>query len=496
MKRWAFLLTAGLLAGVLALPALADDRLKVTGFIDTHMTLYSNVSPTDDNFTDGTALGCKADGCDEDDSWHLRTRGRIFFNVAATENTKAVIAFEIDQAWGQNTGIPGTSAPGFDIAIDNTGVTELKQMYVDAKLPGLPVRLRAGGFYLINTRLKQWILWGNDVAAVALDIDFHPQVKALVYFAPTQEDFDELLAGGRLGEDYLTGVTLQTTPMKGLDVDFIVAFQHLQAPSFGGADGNVRVFPVAGLKSEDRWYLGVDARWKMGNFSFDPTFIYAGGTREFTAGADADISAFLLDVRASYSIGPFTLTGKFVFNPGNEATDDLGPGSDINTFRTMGTDTVHKSSEWFQILGWNLDTTSPPSFGFGDTRSIRVSSSFDQFGLIHGAVLGQYKATPKITLNGAVGFFSAAEDVGRPARLGPAVASTAAGSNFNYTGEDKYIGTEIDLWVRYNIFPNTSIDVWFAHAFIGDALNLRHPDTGLQEAQDATAGGTRMIYRF
>ena len=81
--------------------------------------------------------------------------------------------------------------------------------------------------------------------------------------------------------------------------------------------------------------------------------------------------------------------------------------------------------------------------------------------------------------------------MGRPARLGQATA----GSNFNYTGRDNYLGTEIDAWIRYSLFKGTDVDVYFAYAFIGDALNLQHLDVS-REAQDSLAGGARVLYRF
>jgi glucose-1-phosphate adenylyltransferase len=64
------------------------------------------------------------------------------------------------------------------------------------------------------------------------------------------------------------------------------------------------------------------------------------------------------------------------------------------------------------------------------------------------------------------------------------------------TGRDNYLGTEIDAWIRYNLFRGTDVDVYFAYAFIGDALNLQDPGGAVQQAEDSIAGGARVIYRF
>jgi len=343
-----------------------------------------------------------------------------------------------------------------------------------------------------------------DVAAIEAAIDLHPQLKLLTYFAVTEEDFDGIFQGSgvaKLGEDYFTGLTVQTTPIKGLDVDLLFAFQHLQGPSLGGGF-TIRI-PSVGQQREDRWWLGVDARWRWGNLTVSPTFIYNGGSREFATG-DATLRAFLLDLRSAYALGPLTLTAKFVYTPGNDASDTLGAGSDINVFQFIGVDTVHRSTDWFQIFGFNIDNVHPPQFGFFDSRSLRDNLSFDQFGLIHGAVRADFKALQNLTFTGALGFFAAAENVNRPARCGARVASTvtAAGASgcgqatFNFTGEDKYLGTELDVWLRYTLFRGTDVDVWFAYAFVGDALNLRHTDVGLRAAQDVVGAGARILYRF
>jgi hypothetical protein len=163
--------------------------------------------------------------------------------------------------------------------------------------------------------------------------------------------------------------------------------------------------------------------------------------------------------------------------PGNDANSNVNtPGSDIDFFQFIAIDTVHRSLDWFEIFGFNIDTTSAPPFG--DSRSMRSNLGFDQYGLLHAALR----------------LFWAAEDVGRPARLGP--ASATSNPSFNYTGEDNYLGTEIDAWIRYNIFRGTDIDVYFAYAIVGDALNLQNPGGPVREAQDSVAGGARVLYRF
>jgi hypothetical protein len=497
MKRWNIVVALLALAGLMAAPAYAEMRLSVTGFIDNHARYTQNLSAVDDVVADINLPGCRPDGCDEESDFRGRTRGRIFFNIAANEFSKAVFGFEIDQTWGALGDAASPTAPagganqaGFDLGIDNT-VFEVKWLYVDIKIPNTPVSFRAGGLPLQADRLKgSCTLLCMDVGGIDVEVAFDPQLILSVYFANFEEDDDRVVTS--LGDDYFGGFTVMTTPFKGLKANLIFAFEHIEGVSLGG--GSTTRIASLGQNQEDRWWIGAEAEWKMANFFFSPTFIYGGGTRYFAGGDDIDISTFVVDVRGGVAFGPVTLTGKFVYTPGNDADDNLGPGgSTINFWQSIAVDTVHRPVEWFEIFGFNLDTTSPAMFGLNDSRSIRSNLSFDQFGLIHGAVRADFKAHDKVVVTGAFGFFAATEDVGPPS-LGRAQLNNA---NRNYAGDDTFLGTELDVWLRYALFKSVDVDVWFAHAFTGDALDLRDLVTGQRfSAQDITAAGTRLLYRF
>lgn len=506
MKRWSALLAATALVGSIALSAQADDRLKITGFVDNHIRATKNLSNNDDNLTD--ARISRAIGDEDETSLTARTRSRLFFNVEAFDNTKAVVAFEFDQTWGtreDDGATPGNADAGADFGIDNNAF-ELKWMYTDFKLPMLPVQMRAGLFSFNPTRLKDLTILTMDLAGVDALTTFSPQAKLLTWFAWTGEGFDGL-EGGDGGDDYATGATVQLTPAKGIDVDLVFAFQRIECQIHNGEvpagttsgqscpGATIRVHNANTVDIENRYFFGIDSRLKFGPFTLSPTFFYQLGQRRLINGNELDINAFLVDVRAKFQQGPFSIEGKFVYTPGNEARDGLtGVGNDdeINFFQHIAIDTVHRSVDWFETFGFDTDTTSEPIFGFNDSRSLRSNLGFDQFGLLHGAIKAGYQATDKVGATLAVGYFGAAEDVGRPARRGAAVLDT-----FNYTGRDKFIALEFDAVLSYKIFPRADVEVYFDYAVVGDALDLRDPVTGqIFESEDVIQGGTRMIYRF
>jgi hypothetical protein len=104
-----------------------------------------------------------------------RTRGRLFFNFIANDNLRGVIGIELDDVWGlprrdlagagcvEEEGAYGSASCGFRKNIDINNF-ELKQMYVDFRIPQLPFgnRTHVGGFPLSMTPpYNQIILCGD-----------------------------------------------------------------------------------------------------------------------------------------------------------------------------------------------------------------------------------------------------------------------------------------------------------------------------------------------
>lgn len=93
-----------------------------------------------------------------------------------------------------------------------------------------------------------------------------------------------------------------------------------------------------------------------------------------------------------------------------------------------------------------------------------------------------------------MGIFNAAEDVGRPARLGP--ISDTDSPSFNYTGQDSHLATEVDVEVVYTVNPVTDLTLWMAYSMNGDALNLMMEDGTVAASEDTVGGGVRLLYSF
>src|SRR4029453_3558778 len=109
----------------------------------------------------------------------------------------------------------------------------------------------------------------------------------------------------------------------------------LISPTFqgrlAGAGGSQNPAVAAPTNEEWRHTVGLDARWRAGAFSLEPTLFYQFGTRDTDTPfrdpnhlpREADISALLFDVRAGFRLGPLLLEARYMYTSGNKPKDNL-----------------------------------------------------------------------------------------------------------------------------------------------------------------------------
>jgi hypothetical protein len=527
------------LAGFLVLPASAAE-LRTTGFFDNVFPHYDrNLNQADLDTTNN-----------QDTLFAGRTRSRLFFNFIASDDLRGIFALEIDQVYGapsrnatgsrcvpdqarattiqgQRVLLQNFDSCGFRNQIDNN-VLELKNLYVDFRVPQLPLgnRWLIGGIPADVTPLHSHLLYTMDSGGGNVKFDFTDQVSVLLHYIQLEEDVDVNKNNTvvdstitRRGEDYLTGATLQLKPIPGLDLHLLGIYGHVQQPfgadltGGGGPFNGVQGGPT-NVTTESRYYLGFDSRYTLGNLRIEPAFIYLLGTRNFT-GSSAAVTGFpSTDIRAyegslvlQYTMGPWLFGARGAYTTGNGAGDDVNNQGFVGTkrekvknFMPMGIDGFHRFGEWLEILGRQEVDSTWTSFG---PKSPGEQGSLDRFGLIVGAGKAEYQATDSLVLEGAVGAFFSANKTGCPAvvRTGPngACSTTVAtiqqsGQTFNplnFTGNSRYLGTEVDVGLRYTIMPGLVWTPRFGWAFLGDGLNQNN-----RNSQDAYILINRLIYTF
>jgi hypothetical protein len=259
------------------------------------------------------------------------------------------------------------------------------------------------------------------------------------------------------------------------------------------------------VETESRYYLGFDARCRIGNTSIEPGFIYLLGNRKFSSASAAatgvstiDYDAYQGYLIARHTLGPWLFAGRFAYVSGDDADADLnnrgiGNRSDINGFRVLGVDTAHMFNEWLEILGKSdVDGVFDRDF-----RRMGEIGKLDRFGWMNLVGKAEYKATDRLILEGAAGGVWTAEKTACPASVRTAAGACGGPLNssgepqLNFTGNSRFVGWEIAAGIRYTIMPGLTWTPRIAYADYGNATSANG-----RKATDAWAFANRMIYIF
>ena len=509
--------------------------------------LFDQVTSMGRNMFDGNATR------DSDREWYARTRFRPDFEFAVGR-VRAVLGIEIDLSYGQmganDGGFPGNTsgtASGCKVATngcldlngDVGGMLEVKWIYTefpltgkDSLLPFIPIETmaRAGGQpFGTLAQYKLAAYASGEFAGISAITTIVPQVKTNLAWVILEDQLaganrgNPSLKTGR-GEDYALIASTDITPTKGLDVKPLYSWFHADGQTFAsarrnlvnrgtvggtlnatGARGAPQSPPAAGSPTyhEDRHTIGFDARWRLGGFGLDPTFYYQWGRVDSQAidngpGANgvgtkqvtADMSAWFLDLIASYQLGPVLLEARGMYSTGNKARDNLAKG--IRYYQPLDTVQLYYAAGWSGFLASSIDYLTPHATTMGSYVG------YDRYGRASIAGRVTYNFTPAVSLYGVVGahFTAQAVDTDTGSQLAIPVgtgipARTTVSQNSWVSGDSNYLGTELNLGLTWRFSANTAFDIIGGYLFAGsafDAAECRVP-TGVT-ANAACSNGT------
>jgi hypothetical protein len=471
----------------MVVPAMAQapaPKVTITGVIDQIGTYTSNMSKYDLNY-----------GRAQDDEAYARTRGR-FDVVGEVGRAKAVLGLEIDAYWGQSGatdsavtgGKQGFGATmGWDQNTDSLGI-EVKWLYTEFPMflvPDTTVRLGAQPYGAVAT-YKLAAYATGDFPGVVWTTRFGPAAALNLVYTQIEEEFtgrDWAVGVGAAtplrGEDWAIIASFDFSPFKGLDIKPMYSYFHASGITGGGArQGRGGIANAAAVFAngdvEARHTLGVDARWTAGPISVHPTFLYQLGSRDTTIGGvgrEADISAWFADVRAGFQVGPLTISGMVMYTSGNDADDDIA-GDEINFYQPLSTDTSYGADWGTQIYSLGIDYFN---ILYAQVAGLNpgVAIGYDRYGRIQVGAKVAYAVTPAWTVGAAATANWTAEKVDTDSTLTAAAGLTpSAGAD----GDERYLGTEVNLSTTYRFAPGLAFDVAMGYLFAGDALG--HANTG------------------
>jgi hypothetical protein len=148
------------------------------------------------------------------------------------------------------------------------------------------------------------MLGGADVAGSAAA--FAPNLRLNLAYTQIEDQIATSNTGliprsVRRGDDFAVIVSPEITPFKGLDIKPLYSYIYIQDSTsastrrpIANAQGAIGV-----TGNENRHTIGVDARWRSGPFSLDPTFYYQFGNT-----TNREAAGTLFGFRATYSLTP------------------------------------------------------------------------------------------------------------------------------------------------------------------------------------------------
>ena len=469
---------------------------------------------------------------------------------------------------GASGGRAGATPPGckvntngcLDVNTDVGGMIEIKWIYTefpltgkDSLLPFIPVETmaRAGGQpfdTLAQYKLAQYA--NGDFAGVSAITTFTPNIKTNLAYVIIEDQLAGANRGlpsatkqGR-GEDWSIIFSPEFTPTKGLDIKPLFSYIHADGQTSGtvrrnlantatatsatAADGTGTLNGNFGRSQlgnpngdptlhENRYTIGVDARWRIGGFGLDPTFYYQWGTIDNIA-ADrspgstgavgkhtANMNAFLFDVIGSYQLGPLLLELRGMYSTGNKARDNLSTG--IRYFQPLDTDGNYYAGGWTQFFASAIDYFNQ---GWATTGNY---IGYDRYGRGQVTARATYNVTPALSFYALAGPLFTAQQVDTDTGSQLATTSgvgtptrTFVSSNSFVSGDSNYLGTEANLGMTWRFSANTAFDLVGGYFFAGDAFDAAECTNGAatctpnlvrkKSAQDAYTLAARVRLAF
>jgi hypothetical protein len=239
---------------------------------------------------------------------------------------------------------------------------------------------------------------------------------------------------------------------------------------------------------EVRHTVGVDTRFRKGPFSLEPTLFVQfgnrdtdnpfGGTTNLTR--EADIFAWLFDVKSGFRIGPLLLEARYLYTSGNRPMDQLS--SDVNHYQPISTDTGYGADGWGNIFALGIDYFS------GALRTLGTGVGWDRYGRQMFGVKATYSVTPQLDFYGSVmpNWTARSVDTDGIFAAGAVNCTTnSSGAGSGCRGDESYLGTEVNVGLTWRFAPGITLDLVGAYLFAGGAMDTTFVRNGVNEKQDA-----------
>ena len=264
---------------------------------------------------------------------------------------------------------------------------------------------------------------------------------------------------------------------------------------------------------ENRHTVGLDMRYRNGPFSLEPTVYYQFGNRSVIAPTpgtglplqfldagvtpghkyDANITAWFVDIRGSYQLGPVLLEAMGMFTTGNAARDTTL--RTVKYYQPLDTDTSYLADWGGQLTALGIDyldamleNGNPPGTTIG----------WDKYGRIQLGARATYAWTSDFSVYGGWnGHWTpqAIQKNGLSFAFSPGIVPLFTGQAAN--AKSNYVGNEIFGGLTWRFAPGIALDCAGGYMWTGPALDAyTNPAQGSREARNTYVLTSRVRFSF
>ncbi len=449
------------------------------GDLDHRFQVYTNHAEflVNDSFEKGGAINVDKD---VNDSWG-EVKYRLWTEMSSdNKNVKGVYAIEIGGLEFGKSGSVGKSVGGL---YSGDGVNiETRWAYLDMQVPGVADKMR------LKTGLQPFNLnkyfWKETIMGVNLD----GQAGNVDYYVGWERPYrvDAGSAGPDVSDvDAFVG-KVSFSPMAKSKVGFFASLIRNDSAVLHDAATGARTYnKLDATKWEikkftdefdlDIYTMGVTGNFNINNLFFNGDFIYQGGSIDnatyvnqdgvSSAAHDYDVSAFFAHVDVGAKIGATKITGTYWYASGDDDPTDDNIDAYMATDVDMGASMVIMEGH-------------PTSDDYFTERPYILDKGMHLFKL---AV--DNKVSDKLKVGGALLYMMTAEDI------------TYTGANGQAFADDS-VGTEVDAYVKYKLYPDVTLSMNFGYLFTGDAMDYFENDLNGSADEDIYTVGARLRYKF
>lgn len=390
--------------------------------------------------------------------FYSEQRARLKYTAILDEDVKVIAQFEIDSRWGDtsqgkaNQG--STRNQGGAMEADQVNL-ETKNIYTDFRLDSLPTRVKAGIIPFDDA--YKGVFLSSDIAGVMTTTT----LDKLTINAGWLRGYDnvnfngatDILPGSVAGTGGTGAVSGYNPGRYSLDLGILDAKYALSKALTVGASYYLTYSNLEKTSTNILSTIGVNAAYNLGNGTIDGFFLYQNGDNPTNnyGQVGQNVSAFAANVAAKIKAGPGTIRTSLLYASGDDGKGSVSAFQGVNQLGNGNATSTYSAAQMSMLI------TNTRYAANTDRALINTVSNYNQ-GLM-GAFVGYDLDINKSFIKTNLGLAAVTEDNNtyKPRNLAK-----------NDYSNGKYIGTEVNAEIGYKISKNLSASLLGGYVLLGD----------------------------